>query len=254
MQNQTTRARISLFCLVVRTLVRSVLVGVGGALLAQALLVRHALEKEHEKKKKISEGLMGGEHAPHADADGADGASGGSDGGSGGGGGGGGGGADSHSQHHRGWLVLVWASAAPTPPDKPDKGERAFATLVNGTLKLARDRRGPTLECIDLEGCEMHLCATPVHASFQGAASPGGVNDDDGDDDDDEGEGEGEWHPKVDHKGAEKRWFKRLPFVLSHPTRPLFRGYRVVWCYALSDPAKEVRRSSRIHIPSLTQP
>ena len=198
---------------------------------------------------------MGGEHTPLADADG--GAS-----------GGGGGGADNSSQHHRGWLVLVWASAAPTPPDKPDKGERAFATLVNGTLKLARDRRGPTLDSIDLEGCEMHLCATPVHASFQGAASSGGDggrtvgevslgggdNGHGGGNDDDEVEGKGEWHPKVDHKGAEKRWFKRLPFVLSHPTRPLFRGYRVVWCYALSDPAKEVRWSSRMRIPLPTQP
>ena len=39
--------------------------------------------------------------------------------------------------------------------------------------------------------------------------------------------------------GKEKRWWKRLPIVLSHPERALHKGHRVVWCYALSDAAKE---------------
>jgi|TARA_B100001142_G_scaffold8581_1_gene8412 hypothetical protein len=37
-----------------------------------------------------------------------------------------------NQQHHRGWLVLVWGTNAPTPPEKPERGERAFATLANG--------------------------------------------------------------------------------------------------------------------------
>ena len=49
---------------------------------------------------------------------------------------------DEDAAHHRGWLVLVWASVAPVPPEKPEKGERAFAELVNGELRLRRERGG----------------------------------------------------------------------------------------------------------------
>ena len=194
---------------------RRILVGAGGVVLSLALLVKHALvavsppqtsDLSAGADAECGSGLLASEPPPPVNPD-----------------------EESSVEHHRGWLVLVWASSAlPTPPEKPEQGERAFATLANGALRLARDRQGPVLSTIDLEGCDMHLCATP------GGLSSGGGGDDAG-----EGEGETGWRPKVDHKGAEKRWFKRLPFVLSHPTRPLFRGHRVVWCYALSDAAKE---------------
>ena len=47
------------------------------------------------------------------------------------------------------------------------------------------------------------------------------------------------WRPKKHGAGKEKRWWKRLPIVVSHETRAVYRGERVVWCYALSDAAKE---------------
>jgi hypothetical protein len=128
------------------------------------------------------------------------------------------------AQHHRGWLVLVWASAAPVPPEKPERGERAFATLANGALRLARDRKSPAVSVVDLEGCEVRLCGVPGAAADEPEQSwPANVR----------------WRPKKDGAGKEKRWWKRLPIVVSHPERALYKGHRVLLCYALSDAAKE---------------
>ena len=74
---------------------------------------------------------------------------------------------DAHAQAHRGWLVLVWASVAPVPPEKPDRGERAFATLSRGVLELARDREGPVVAKIRLAG------ATSASAPRAAAAAEG---------------------------------------------------------------------------------
>ena len=132
---------------------------------------------------------------------------------------------DEDARRHRGWLVLVWASVAPTPPEKPERGERAFATLADGELLLRRERGGDVVSRVDLSGAEVRLCRAP------------GKWDDALDAEDAEG------LPRTKKKrhgfGAEKRWWKRLPIVLSHPTRALHRGHRVLWCYALSDAAKE---------------
>ena len=132
---------------------------------------------------------------------------------------------DEDARRHRGWLVLVWASVAPTPPEKPERGERAFATLADGQLLLRRERGGDVVSRVDLSGAEVRLCRAP------------GKWDDALDAEDAEG------LPRTKKKrhgfGAEKRWWKRLPIVLSHPTRALHRGHRVLWCYALSDAAKE---------------
>ena len=128
------------------------------------------------------------------------------------------------AQHHRGWLVLVSASAAPVPPEKPERGERAFATLANGVLRLARDRKSLDITAVNLEGCEVRLCGVPGAAADEPEHSwPANVR----------------WRPKKDGAGKEKRWWKRLPIVVSHPERALYKGHRVLWCYALSDAAKE---------------
>ncbi len=142
---------------------------------------------------------------------------------------------DAHAQAHRGWLVLVWASVAPVPPEKPDRGERAFATLSRGVLELARDREGPVVAKIRLDGCDVRLCAPGGGGGGKGDA--GG-----GEEDPDESlawPANVTWRPKKHGAGKEKRWWKRLPIVVSHETRAVYRGERVVWCYALSDAAKE---------------
>ena len=133
---------------------------------------------------------------------------------------------DEDARRHRGWLVLVWASVAPVPPEKPERGERAFATLADGELLLRRERGGDVVSRVDLSGAEVRLCRAP------------GKWDDALDAEDAEGL---PVTPKTKRHGfgAEKRWWKRLPIVLSHPTRALHRGHRVLWCYALSDAAKE---------------
>ena len=147
-------------------------------------------------------------------------------------------GTDAETRRHRGWLVLVWASVAPTPPEKPERGERAFATLADGELLLRRERGGDIVARVDLAGAQVRLCRAPgrwddlddaAHAEGAGKESV-------------EGRGAAGVEPgkKKRHGfGAEKRWWKRLPIVLSHPTRALHRGHRVLWCYALSDAAKE---------------
>ena len=113
------------------------------------------------------------------------------------------------AQHHRGWLVLVSASAAPVPPEKPERGERAFATLANGVLRLARDRKSLDITAVNLEGCEVRLCGVPGAAADEPEHSwPANVR----------------WRPKKDGAGKEKRWWKRLPIVVSHPERALYKG------------------------------
>ena len=126
------------------------------------------------------------------------------------------------ARRHRGWLVLVWASVAPTPPEKPERGERAFATLADGELLLRRERGGDVVARVDLSGAEVRLCRAPGKWDAADAAETSAAN-----------------RKKRHGFGAEKRWWKRLPIVLSHPTRALHRGHRVLWCYALSDAAKE---------------
>ena len=145
---------------------------------------------------------------------------------------------DADARRHRGWLVLVWASVAPTPPEKPERGERAFATLADGELLLHRERGGDVVARVDLAGAQVRLCRAPGRwddladpADAEGAGKQSV-----------EGRGAAGVEPgkKKRHGfGAEKRWWKRLPIVLSHPTRALHRGHRVLWCYALSDAAKE---------------
>ena len=132
----------------------------------------------------------------------------------------------SDAHHHRGWLVLVWASVAPTPPEKPERGERAFATLMDGELLLRRERGGDVVARVDLCGAEVRLCRAPGKWDAADAERAEHTTF--------------ELRKKKKHGfGAEKRWWKRLPIVLSHPTRALHRGHRVLWCYALSDVAKE---------------
>jgi hypothetical protein len=139
---------------------------------------------------------------------------------------------------HRGWLVLVWASVAPTPPEKPERGERAFATLADGELLLRRERGGDVVARVDLAGAQVRLCRAPGRwDDLADAADAEGAGKQSV-----EGRGGAGVEPgkKKRHGfGAEKRWWKRLPIVLSHPTRALHRGHRVLWCYALSDAAKE---------------
>ena len=127
-------------------------------------------------------------------------------------------GTDAETRRHRGWLVLVWASVAPTPPEKPERGERAFATLADGELLLRRERGGDIVARVDLAGAQVRLCRAPgrwddlddaAHAEGAGKESV-------------EGRGAAGVEPgkKKRHGfGAEKRWWKRLPIVLSHPTR-----------------------------------
>ena len=124
------------------------------------------------------------------------------------------------SSRHRGWLVLVWASVAPTPPEKPEKGERAFAELAGDELLLRRERGGEIVSRVDLRGSEIQLCRAPGKW-------------------DEEDEQTGKKKHTRHGNGAEKRWWKRLPIVVSHETRALHRGHKVLWCYALSDAAKE---------------
>ena len=144
---------------------------------------------------------------------------------------------DEDARQHRGWLVLVWASVAPTPPEKPERGERAFATLADGELVLRRERGGEVVARVNLEGCAVRLCRAPGkwEEALDGtrenpanaASNASNVT-------------EGQTKNSRRHGfGAEKRWWKRLPIVLSHPTRALHRGHKVLWCYALSDTAKE---------------
>lgn len=134
---------------------------------------------------------------------------------------------DEDARRHRGWLVLVWASVAPVPPEKPERGERAFATLADGELLLRRERGGDVVSRVDLSGAEVRLCRAPGKW-------------DDALDAYSDAEGLPVTPKKKRHGlGAEKRWWKRLPIVLSHPSRALHRGHRVLWCYALSDAAKE---------------
>ena len=142
---------------------------------------------------------------------------------------------DAHAQAHRGWLVLVWASVAPVPPEKPDRGERAFATLSRGVLELARDREGPVVAKIRLDGCDVRLCAPGGGGGGKGDAGAGEEDPDESV----EWPANVTWRPKKHGAGKEKRWWKRLPIVVSHETRAVYRGERVVWCYALSDAAKE---------------
>ena len=137
-----------------------------------------------------------------------------------------------NQQHHRGWLVLVWGANAPTPPEKPERGERAFATLANGKLQLARDRTSDPAGAIDLDGVDVRLCSPLYSPGFK---HPEGA--DSGTEDGVPGDRPGGGRPIG--AGKEKRWWKRLPIVLSHPERALHKGHRVVWCYALSDAAKE---------------
>ena len=136
-----------------------------------------------------------------------------------------------NQQHHRGWLVLVWGANAPTPPEKPERGERAFATLANGKLQLARDRTSDPAGAIDLDGVDVRLCSPLYSPGFK---HPEGA--DSGTEDGVPGDRPG---GRPIGAGKEKRWWKRLPIVLSHPERALHKGHRVVWCYALSDAAKE---------------
>ena len=134
---------------------------------------------------------------------------------------------DEDARRHRGWLVLVWASVAPVPPEKPERGERAFATLADGELLIRRERGGDVVSRVDLSGAEVRLCRAPGKW-------------DDALDAYSDAEGLPVTPKKKRHGlGAEKRWWKRLPIVLSHPSRALHRGHRVLWCYALSDAAKE---------------
>ena len=79
-----------------------------------------------------------------------------------------------NQQHHRGWLVLVWGANAPTPPEKPERGERAFATLANGKLQLARDRTSDPAGAIDLDGVDVRLCSrTPRGSNTPRVPTPG---------------------------------------------------------------------------------
>lgn len=156
---------------------------------------------------------------------------------------------DEDAAHHRGWLVLVWASVAPVPPEKPEKGERAFAELVNGELRLRRERGGDVVARVDLTGCDLRLCRAPGKWDD----TPPGDGGDALGDLAVQGPGlatlTGPDSTKLTEKekgerkrhgaGAEKRWWKRLPIVVSHKDRALHRGHRVLWCYALSDAAKE---------------
>ena len=134
--------------------------------------------------------------------------------------------------------MLVWASVAPTPPEKPERGERAFATLADGELLLRRERGGDVVARVDLAGAQVRLCRAPGRwDDLADAADAEGAGKQSV-----EGRGGAGVEPgkKKRHGfGAEKRWWKRLPIVLSHPTRALHRGHRVLWCYALSDAAKE---------------
>ena len=136
-----------------------------------------------------------------------------------------------NQQHHRGWLVLVWGANAPTPPEKPERGERAFATLANGKLQLARDRTSDPAGAIDLDGVDVRLCS-PLY-------SPGFKHPEGADSGTEDGVPGDRPRGRPIGAGKEKRWWKRLPIVLSHPERALHKGHRVVWCYALSDAAKE---------------
>ena len=128
------------------------------------------------------------------------------------------------AQHHRGWLVLVSASAAPVPPEKPERGERAFATLANGVLRLARDRKSLDITAVNLEGCEVRLCGVPGAAADEPEHSwPANVR----------------WRPKKDGAGKEKRWWKRLPIVA--PTQnAAVQGAFGSMVLRVSDAAKEV--------------
>ena len=122
-----------------------------------------------------------------------------------------------NQQHHRGWLVLVWGANAPTPPEKPERGERAFATLANGKLQLARDRTSDPAGAIDLDGVDVRLCSPLYSPGFK---HPEGA--DSGTEDGVPGDRPGGGRPIG--AGKEKRWWKRLPIVLSHPER---RGFAV---------------------------
>ena len=72
---------------------------------------------------------------------------------------------ETDARRHRGWLVLVWASVAPTPPEKPERGERAFATLADGELLLRRERGGDVVARVDLAGAQVRLCHNDLHVN-----------------------------------------------------------------------------------------
>ena len=122
-------------------------------------------------------------------------------------------------------------------PREAERGERAFATPPTVNCSCAASA-GDIVARVDLAGAQVRLCRAPgrwddlddaAHAEGAGKESV-------------EGRGAAGVEPgkKKRHGfGAEKRWWKRLPIVLSHPTRALHRGHRVLWCYALSDAAKE---------------
>ena len=102
-------------------------------------------------------------------------------------------------------------------------------------LLLAKDRTSDAAGFIDLDGVELTLCG-PLYSPGYQKESPGA---DLGADCVPGVPGDVPRRIRPPGAGKEKRWWKRLPIVLSHPTRPLHKGHRVVWCYALSDAAKE---------------
>ena len=102
-------------------------------------------------------------------------------------------------------------------------------------LLLAKDRTSDAAGFIDLDGVELTLCG-PLYSPGYQKESPGA---DSGADCVPGVPGDVPRHIRPPGAGKEKRWWKRLPIVLSHSTRPLHKGHRVVWCYALSDAAKE---------------
>ena len=112
------------------------------------------------------------------------------------------------AQHHRGWLVLVSASA-PRSPEKPERGERAFATLANGVPPRARPK-SLDITAVNLEGCEVRLCGVRAAADEPEHSWPANVR----------------WRPKKDGAGKEKRWWKRLPIVVS-TQNALYKGIGV---------------------------
>ena len=96
-------------------------------------------------------------------------------------------------------------------------------------LLLAKDRTSDAAGFIDLDGVELTLCG-PLYSPGYQKESPGA---DLGADCVPGVPGDVPRHIRPPGAGKEKRWWKRLPIVLSHPTRPLHKGHRVVWCLSL---------------------
>ena len=117
-----------------------------------------------------------------------------------------------NQQHHRGWLVLVWGANAPTPPEKPERGGAPSPRSPTASSNSRETEPPIPRRRVHRPGpsADVRLCSPLYSPGFK---HPEGA--DSGTEDGVPGDRPGGGRPIG--AGKEKRWWKRLPIVLSHP-------------------------------------